>query len=103
MTRLKRFSAFLVVALMATAAGCAGTSTKQSTGAYLDDSVITTKVKTAIFNEPSLSVTDIKVQTNKHVVQLSGMVDSPADMNKAVALARSVPGVASVQNDMRLK
>lgn len=103
MTRLKRFSAFLVVALMATAAGCAGTSTKQSTGAYLDDSVITTKVKTAFFNEPSLSVNDIKVQTDKNVVALSGMVGSPAEMSKAVALARSVPGVASVQNDMRLK
>ncbi|HUF80966.1 MAG TPA: BON domain-containing protein [Burkholderiales bacterium] len=103
MTRLKRFSAFLVVALMATAAGCAGTSTKQSTGAYLDDSVITTKVKTAIFNEPSLSVNDIKVETDKNVVSLSGMVGSSADMNKAVALARAVPGVASVKNDMRLK
>jgi len=103
MTRLKRFSAFLVVALMATAAGCAGTSTKQSTGAYLDDSVITTRVKAAIFNEPSLSVNDIKVQTDKNVVALSGMVGSPAEMSKAVALARSVPGVASVQNDMRLK
>jgi len=103
MTSLKRFSAFLVVALMATAAGCAGTSTKQSTGAYLDDSVITTKVKAAIFNEPSLSVNDIKVETDKNVVQLSGMVGSSADMNKAVALARSVPGVASVKNDMRLK
>lgn len=103
MTSLKRFSAFLVVALMATAAGCAGTSTKQSPGAYLDDSVITTRVKAAIFNEPSLSVNDIKVQTDKNVVALSGMVGSSAEMSKAVALARSVPGVASVQNDMRLK
>jgi osmotically-inducible protein OsmY len=60
-------------------------------------------VKTAIFNEPSLSVNDIKVATEKNVVQLSGMVGSSADMNKAVALARSVPGVASVKNDMRLK
>lgn len=103
MTSLKRLPAFLVAALMVLLAGCAGTSTKQSTGAYLDDSVITTKVKTAIFNEPTLSVADIKVETNKNVVQLSGAVDSAADMNKAVALARAVPGVTSVQNDMRVK
>jgi len=103
MTSLKRLPAFLVAALMVLLAGCAGTSTKQSTGAYLDDSVITTKVKTAIFNEPTLSVADIKVETNKNVVQLSGAVDSAVDMNKAVALARAVPGVTSVQNDMRVK
>ena len=103
MTSLKRLPAFLVAALMVSLAGCAGTSTKQSTGAYLDDSVITTKVKTAIFNEPTLSVADIKVETNKNVVQLSGAVDSAVDMNKAVALARAVPGVTSVQNDTRVK
>jgi osmotically-inducible protein OsmY len=103
MTSLKRFSAFLIAALMVSAAGCAGTETRQSTGAYLDDSVITTRVKTAIFNEATLSVTGIGVETNKSVVHLSGVVDSAADMNKAVALARAVPGVTSVKNDMRLK
>jgi osmotically-inducible protein OsmY len=103
MTSLKRFSTFLIAALMVSAAGCAGTETRQSTGAYLDDSVITTRVKTAIFNEPTLSVTDIKVETNENVVQLSGVVDNAADMNKAVALARAVPGVTSVKNDIRLK
>jgi osmotically-inducible protein OsmY len=65
--------------------------------------VITTKVKTAIFNEPSLKVTQITVETYKSVVQLSGFVDSSDSMNKAVAVARSVDGVSSVKNDMRLK
>ena len=65
--------------------------------------MITTKVKTAIFNEPSLKVTQITVETYKSVVQLSGFVDSAASMDKAVAVARSVEGVASVKNDMRLK
>jgi osmotically-inducible protein OsmY len=100
---LNRFSAFFIAALMVPAFGCASTSTQESTGAYIDDSWITTKVKTEIFNEPSLKVTDINVETYKNVVQLSGFVDSAASMDKAVAIARSVKGVSSVKNDMRLK
>jgi osmotically-inducible protein OsmY len=103
MTMLKRFSGFFIVALMISALGCASTSQQASTGEYIDDSVITTKVKTAIFNEPSLKVTQITVETYKSVVQLSGFVDSSASMDKAVAVARSVQGVSSVKNDMRLK
>jgi osmotically-inducible protein OsmY len=103
MTRLKRFSGFFIIALMLTALGCASTSNQSSTGQYIDDSVITTKVKTAIFNEPSLKVNQITVETYKSVVQLSGFVDSDASMSKAVAIARSVEGVSSVKNDMRLR
>ena len=103
MTMLKRFSGFFIVALMISALGCASSSQKASTGEYIDDSVITTKVKTAIFNEPSLKVNQITVETYKNVVQLSGFVDSSASMNKAVAVARSVEGVSSVKNDMRLR
>ena len=103
MTMLKRFSGFFIVALMVSALGCASTSQQSSTGQYLDDSVITTKVKTGIFNEPSLKSGQISVETYKSVVQLSGFVDSSDSMNKAVAVARSVDGVSSVKNDMRLK
>jgi len=103
MTMLKRFSGFFIVALMLSALGCASTSKSSSTGEYLDDSVITTKVKTAIFNEPSLKSGQITVETYKSVVQLSGFVDSAASIDKAVAIARSVQGVSSVKNDMRLK
>lgn len=103
MIMFKRFSAFFIVALMVSALGCAGTSERQSTGAYMDDSWITTKVKAEIFNEPSLKVTQINVETYKNVVQLSGFVDSTADMNKAVAIARSVKGVSSVTNDMKIR
>jgi len=103
MTMLKRFSGFFIIALMVSALGCASTAQRSSTGEYLDDSVITTKVKTAIFNEPSLKVNQIAVETYKNVVQLSGFVDSQASMTKAVALARSVEGVSSVKNDMRLR
>ena len=83
--------------------GCAGTSTKEGTGEYFDDTVITTKVKAAIFNEPSLKSAEINVETFKGVVQLSGFVSSPANISRAVEIARGVGGVTSVKNNMRLK
>jgi osmotically-inducible protein OsmY len=100
---LKRLSAFLVAALMVSALGCASQSEPQSPGAYMDDSWITTKVKTAILNEPSLKVMQINVETYKGVVQLSGFVDSAASQAKAVEIARAVKGVTSVKNDLRLR
>ncbi len=103
MTMLKRFSGFFIVALMLSALGCGSTPQQESTGQYIDDSAITTKVKTAIFNEPSLKVNQISVETYKSVVQLSGFVDSSASMDKAVTIARSVQGVSSVKNDMRVR
>jgi len=103
MTVLKRCSAITAAALLLFALGCASTSTKESTGEYVDDATITTKVKTAIFNEPSLKVLKINVETYKSVVQLSGFADSSATIAKAADVARAVPGVQSVKNDMRLK
>ena len=103
MTMFKRFSAFFLVAAMVSVLGCATQSEPQSPGAYLDDSWITTKVKTAILNEPSLKVMQINVETYKGVVQLSGFVDSAASQAKAVEIARAVEGVASVKNDLRLR
>ena len=103
MTMLKRFSAVFIAALMLSALGCATQSEPQSPGAYMDDSWITTKVKTAILNEPSLKVMQINVETYKGVVQLSGFVDSAASQAKAVEVARSVQGVTSVKNDLRLR
>ena len=103
MTLLKRCSAFLMAALLLSALGCAATSTRESTGEYLDDSVITSKVKTAIFNEPSLKTFQIGVQTYKNVVQLSGFVATSAEIFKAGEVARSVEGVRSVRNDILVK
>jgi osmotically-inducible protein OsmY len=98
-----RFATFSFAILLASLLGCAGTSTKEGTGEYFDDSVITTKVKTAIFREPSLKSAEINVETFKGTVQLSGFVNSREDINKAVEVARGVTGVKSVRNDMRLK
>jgi osmotically-inducible protein OsmY len=95
-------AAFLAVTLVS-AVGCASTSKQEGTGEYVDDAVITTKVKAAIFNEPTLKSAEINVETYKGAVQLSGFVNSQADINKAAELARSVQGVTSVKNDMRVK
>src|ERR1700694_767442 len=103
MTLLKRFFPIFIAASMLFAIGCASTSTHESTGEYIDDTTITTKVKAAIFNEPSLSVAQISVTTNKGVVQLSGFVNSSADIRTAGSVARSVKGVVSGDNDLRLK
>lgn len=98
-----RFVTFIFAILLASLLGCAGTPTKEGTGEYFDDTVITAKVKASIFNEPSLKSSEINVETFKGTVQLSGFVSSSADINKAVELARGVKGVTSVKNDMRVK
>jgi hyperosmotically inducible protein len=88
---------------MATALGCASTAKTEGTGEYVDDTVITTKVKTAIFGEPTLKSAEINVETFKGVVQLSGFVSSKEAESKAVSVASTVGGVKSVKNDMRVK
>ena len=103
MITLKNLSAAFVAAAMLFAIGCASTATQESTGEYIDDTALTTKVKAAIFNEPSLKVAQINVETFKAVVQLSGFVSSSADIATAGSVARSVKGVASVRNDIRLR
>jgi hyperosmotically inducible protein len=103
MKQLKRVSACFLTLLVVVFLGCASTPTREGSGEYLDDTVITTKVKAAIFSEPSLKVSEINVETFKGVVQLSGFVNSQTDISKAVAVARGVQGVKSVKNDMRVK
>jgi len=103
MTQLRRFSTFILMLVLASFLGCASTPKQEGTGEYVDDTVITTKVKAAVLNEPTLKSAEINVETFKGVVQLSGFVSSQANINKAVEVARAVPGVKSVKNDMRIK
>jgi osmotically-inducible protein OsmY len=103
MKALSRTSALLAAAAMTLAMGCASTATSESTGQYFDDTVITTKVKTAIFNDASLKTNDISVETFKGRVQLSGFVDTNANIAQAATVAKGVGGVTSVKNDLRLK
>jgi len=103
MKKLKYITALFFAVMLVSALGCASTSKQEGTGEFVDDTVITTKVKAAIFDEPSLKSTEINVETFKGVVQLSGFVSSEANKDKAVELARGVNGVKSVKDDMRLK
>jgi osmotically-inducible protein OsmY len=96
-------AAALVMASALTLGACAETKTQESTGAYMDDSVITSKVKTAILQDPALKVLQIQVTTYKNVVQLSGFVDSSQMVAKAGTVARQVEGVTAVKNDLLVK
>ncbi|MBE0620432.1 MAG: BON domain-containing protein [Burkholderiales bacterium] len=103
MNRFKAISAIILAVLLTTVLGCAPAPTREGTGGYIDDTVITAKVKAAIFNEPTLKSYEINVETFKGTVQLSGFVKDKAEMRKAVEVARHVPGVTEVKNDMLLK
>ncbi|GGD51515.1 BON domain-containing protein [Lacimicrobium alkaliphilum] len=97
------YAVFFLSLLSLTLLGCGATETSESTGEYVDDTVITTKVKAAIFNNDALESAEINVETFKGEVQLSGFVSSTADINTAVRLARKVTGVKSVENKMQIK
>ena len=83
--------------------GCAGTRTSESTGEYIDDAGITTKVKAEFVRDPVVSAMGIKVETYKGVVQLSGFAKNQQEKNRAEQIARIVPGVQSVQNNISIK
>ena len=82
---------------------CGSTKTSESTGQYVDDATITTKVKSDFVLDKTVDATNIKVETYKGTVQLSGFAKSQAEINKAVQIARNVGGVQSVKNDILLK
>ena len=83
--------------------GCASSRTQESTGEYIDDSVLTSKVKAEIFGDPMLKVFQINVESYKGVVQLSGFVDSGQASAKAAEVAKSVKGVKDVENSLVVK
>jgi osmotically-inducible protein OsmY len=99
----KMFAMLLASSLVMTAGGCAGTRTRETTGQYVDDSVITNKIRAAILGEPGLKSTEIGIETFKGRVQLSGFVSQRSDIDSAIRLARNVDGVSSVTNDLQLK
>lgn len=104
MLKLHRIMKFLACfVLIASFMGCAATQKRQSSGEYVDDSVITTKVKAAIFEEPTLKMFQINVKTYNAVVQLSGFVDTAQSVSKAGEVARNVNGVKEVRNDLLIK
>ncbi|TQK05196.1 BON domain-containing protein [Herbaspirillum sp. SJZ107] len=104
MTFTRRFQSAIaqsVIAgtLLVSVVACAPTATREGTGEYVDDSVITAKVKAAYAADPTVKATQVQVETFKGTVQLSGFVDSPESARRAVELARGIKGVKSVKND----
>ena len=103
MKNLRILTAFIMAGALLNIVGCAETPTRESTGQYSDDVVLSTRVRTALFQDSTLKSSTIAVNTFKGEVQLSGFADSPAQAEKAVAIAKAIPGVVSVKNDMRIK
>ena len=103
MKQFKRLSVFVIAVVLASVLGCAGSETRESTGEYVTDSWITTKVKATLVDNPRVKATEVNVETFKGTVQLSGFVSSDAAMYEAVQIARGIKGVTSVKNDMRVK
>jgi osmotically-inducible protein OsmY len=98
------FTRLAAAALFATVlAGCSSTPTSSSTGEWFDDSWITTKVKTQLIGDTTVSGTSINVETFRGVVQLSGFAATQAEIDAAVKLTSQVTGVKSVKNDIRLR
>ena len=94
---------FVILMLIASFVACASTSKQEGAGEYVDDSVITTKVKSLLAADDFLKSFQIGVETFKGTVQLSGFVDSPKAVDKAVEITRSVKGVSSVKNNLIVK
>jgi osmotically-inducible protein OsmY len=104
MKKRNRFIGYFVLLMVIAAfVACASTSKQESAGEYIDDSVITTKVKSLLAADDFLKSFQISVETYKGTVQLSGFVNSQQAVDKAVEIARSVKGVKSVKNDLIVK
>ena len=103
MPQLRRLSGFFLTALLVFLLGCAATQQYAGTGGTADNSDLGAKVRAAIFSDPDLKSDGIYVTAFNGIVHLSGSARSRADINKAVALARSVAGVAAVKNDVSLR
>lgn len=96
-------SLLLVVLLGGAVAACTSTPQKESAGEYIDSAAITSRVKAELVNDPVTNAGQISVETFKDAVQLSGFVDNQLSRSRAEQIARNVPGVRSVRNDLVVK
>ncbi|HZV53633.1 MAG TPA: BON domain-containing protein [Rhodocyclaceae bacterium] len=96
-------SAFAAALAAMLIAACGATPTRESTGEYIDDAAITTKVKATLVEDKTAKASDVMVETFKGTVQLSGFANSRAEIDAAVQAARQVKGVKEVRNDIQLK
>ncbi len=97
------FQLFLSAILLTAVIGCASDGNRQSTGEYVDDAWITSKVKAAMIKDDELKASEINVETYNGTVQLSGFVSDASDVNHASSVARGIKGVTNVKNDLQVK
>lgn len=103
-TTIRSLAALLIVGTsLAFSSGCSGTATRKSTGEFIDDAAITTKVKTTFAQDPVVKALDVKVDTFKGTVQLNGFVNTAEEKARAEQLARGIEGVTNVQNNVTLR
>jgi len=91
-----------IVGVLAVASACSATRTQESAGEVIDDSVLTSKVKVALIDDPTTKAGQINVETYRGVVQLGGFVDNTQQKEQATKVARSITGVKEVRNDLRI-
>jgi len=103
MKHFTRISVLVAASAMAVLTGCATGAQQETAGQYIDDTTITTRVKTAIYQDEMLKSTEINVETFKGRVQLSGFVSTRPSIDRAGVVAKGVKGVTAVTNDLRLK
>jgi osmotically-inducible protein OsmY len=100
MRRLQKLIGFLLALAVIAVVGCAGTENRRSTGTYIDDKTISTKVKAELAADSVTQAINIEVETYNGVVQLSGFVDKEKTIDRAEKIARKVPGVKDVKNNL---
>ena len=98
---VKRLGSVIAIGFLLGA--CASTPHSKSTGEYVDDAAISTKVKAALVESPQTKAHNIEVETYKGTVQLSGFVNSKAEAAEAQRIAQSVAGVKKVENKLSVK
>lgn len=103
MNRRSMLGASLAALALPLAAACQRSATRESTGEYLDDATLTTKVKASLAQDPVVKAREVNVETYRGEVQLSGFVSNQEEASRAVELARAVKGVKSIRNDIRIK
>ena len=103
MRPLQKFISLAAILALLTLSACAGTASSRSTGTYIDDKTISTKVEAQLAADSITKAIQVEVETYDGVVQLSGFVDSPAARQRAEEIARGVGGVKAVENDLQIR
>lgn len=101
--QIKKWRTLIFFVLLATGLSGCQALTGETLGEHIDDTTITTTVKAKLAAEKGTTLTRVQVDTDRGVVQLTGVVETAADRTKAEQIARSVSGVKSVRNNLQIQ